>query len=276
MLGAKEFAMFCEVVEQIAPQVFDEPVIHLDEGYISAGEAEYGLHNLVQMCRGESRRSTEAQVREFFVGVKATFEEQSEMDTRPNYSQIKLRLMPLEMQPEFSMVEFPVCDAFQTLLAYDNPRTVTMFSSEAMESLPFTKAEIWDLALKNVLAEDPPEHALIQNRPTKYHLLMGDSFFVASRALAIEQLLERRADHGVIFGVPNRHTLLYHVMGDGSTPEAINRMMMMTQKHFEDGPGSITPCLIWWMNGRYETLYYGIKEFQPSAEFIEALGNCTT
>lgn len=275
VMSGRRFVDFQQVVGNVAPEILSEPVIHWDEGYIQSGEAEYGLHNLVQMCARDNARGMESRVREFLSRISAGFAEQEEMESRPNYSRIKLRLLPLDIEADTEFFSFPISDAFHTVLAYDGELCVALYSVASVDNLPFTRDELFDLGLKNVLAEELPEYQVLKNGDTKIHCLSGDSFFVASRVLALEQLLDHRPEHGVLFSVPNRHIVFYHVMGDGDPNEATAAIVHMTQKQFDRGPGSISPCLFWWKDGRYETLYYGVKEFEPSSQFLEALGTCS-
>ena len=275
VMSARRFVDFQQVVGKVAAEVLSDPFIHWDEGYIQSGEAQYGLHNLVQMCARDNTRAMESRVHDFLSRISASFAEQEEMESRPNYSQIKLRLMPSDIEADIEFLNFPISDGFQTVLAYDGASSVALYSVTSVDNLPFTRDEIFDLGLKNVLAEELPEYQVLKNGETRIHCLSGDSFFVASRALALEQLLDHRPEHGVLFSVPNRHIVFYHVMGEGDPKEAIAAIVHMTQKQFDRGPGSISPCLFWWKNGRYETLYYGVKEFEPSEAFCEALGSCS-
>ena len=57
---------------------------------------------------------------------------------------------------------------------------------------------------------------------------------------------------------------------------AVNTMLLLAQKMFVDGPGSITPELYWWRRGKLERLPVRVDaeralHFVPPDEFVKML-----
>ena len=74
----------------------------------------------------------------------------------------------------------------------------------------------------------------------------GDDFFVTSRLLFVEHLVDDIPEHGLVVAVPNRHVLLVYRIRDLRVVQAIQRLIAMVQGLYERGPGSLAPDLYWW------------------------------
>lgn len=91
------------------------------------------------------------------------------------------------------------------------------------------------------------------------HSVYGDSLFVASKALFLDQLVhqltgESLPDAGALVVVPTRHLLAYHPLADGSVAQAVNDLASYALGAYEDGPGSLSPRLYWWHRGGLTSL----------------------
>jgi hypothetical protein len=103
--------------------------------------------------------------------------------------------------------------------------------------------------------------------------MTGDSYFVASNLLLLRDFVTDDAPLGVIAAVPNRHTLLWHVIGDANSLRALDAMVVMAANLHGEGPGAITPNLYWWRDDTLRTLptretdeHY---EFVPPDDFVD-------
>ena len=107
--------------------------------------------------------------------------------------------------------------------------------------------------------------------------MAGDSFYVATRALYLGELLDG-AQHAV-FAIPNRHVLLWHPITDLSVATAMLPMYQVTLGMFRDGPGSISDQLYWWRDGDIVHLPHRMDgrraAFAPPDEFVELLNGLT-
>jgi hypothetical protein len=104
---------------------------------------------------------------------------------------------------------------------------------------------------------------------------MADHFFAASHALLLDERLPPGAEHGAVFGVPQRHAFLYAPILDLGVIQVINRMVAATSSLFDQGPGSISPSLYWWRRGSVTALlseFDGRRvAFAPPEEFVDVL-----
>ncbi|MDG5807950.1 immunity 49 family protein [Streptomyces ossamyceticus] len=87
------------------------------------------------------------------------------------------------------------------------------------------------------------------------HSVYGESHFVASKALVLEELVrsltgQQIPEAGVLVAVPTRHLLAFHLIVDHTAVDAINDLGSYALGAFEDGPGSLSPLLYWWHQGR--------------------------
>jgi hypothetical protein len=90
--------------------------------------------------------------------------------------------------------------------------------------------------------------------------VLGDSFFTASLALFLPELVHRfepGADlaRGVVFSVPYRHQLNYRVVdGPAAALDALLLIPQFTVLGFDDSPGPLSPHTYLWLDGEVTQL----------------------
>ncbi|MDK1326524.1 hypothetical protein [Arthrobacter sp. zg-Y1143] len=146
------------------------------------------------------------------------------------------------------------------MLALDLPESVAVFRHENARTFggweALRKQGMANLAgLKTELLEKvtSPENA-------SFNILMGSSFYTASRALLLPGLATEltgkqvREDFGWLMSIPSRHQLMFHVIEDDSVLAALNNMAILTARGYSDSPGQISPYVYWWNGTGYDQL----------------------
>jgi hypothetical protein len=81
--------------------------------------------------------------------------------------------------------------------------------------------------------------------------------------------------HGTLVAIPHRHMMLFHRIDTADVVFAIQRLGILAVNLDEQGPGSISPNLFWYHNGRFTNLPFEIEadtfSFRPPPEFVEML-----
>ena len=142
------------------------------------------------------------------------------------------------------------------VLALDLPDSVAVFRDEHVEScggLPALRA----VGMVN-LAREPVDHHKVVNTPegAELHAFTGNSMFVASKVLLLEDLLGdvlglTETPDGVLVALPNRHELVLHVPRDASAVHALHTLAGYTAETFAETPGPLSPYVYWWRKGTF-------------------------
>jgi len=79
------------------------------------------------------------------------------------------------------------------------------------------------------------------------HVVMGESFFTASLALHLAEVMEKLgvADtgRGVVVALPFRHQIAFHPVVGVASVEAIQQLFHLAMRNFAESPGGVTPHL---------------------------------
>jgi hypothetical protein len=214
----------------------------------------YPLVNLARWCRDAPEESWPDLVRQHFARLESA--SRGGEDAQHLLSHTRLRLLPDDALPaeatNFGYVR-PVAEELIAALALDTPESVRILDDHDVARAGLDA--LWDAARANLLAE-PVEHTRVTG-PTGavLHSVYGDSHFVASKALVLPELVRAVTgadlpEAGALVVVPTRHLLAFHPVVDGSAVDAVNDLGAYALGAYEDGPGSLTPRMYWWHQGR--------------------------
>jgi hypothetical protein len=143
--------------------------------------------------------------------------------------------------------------------------------------------ELFDVGADNLAAEwSTYEHEFLPLKTGRsLDFAYGDSFFVASQAYRLDELLSD-APHGALVVMPNRHQLCWHRITDAAgAVDAVQGLIRLAASGYEEGPGSLTPDLYWWRNGTWTVLPVtvdrkGAVQFFPPDDFVALLNEIAT
>ena len=235
-----------------------------------------GLTNLAQKCHAVPR-SEWADLVDGHLGslfrIPASLEDP---DFGEVQSQIKVRIFGEDILPPDAravLITRPVAPGLLAALAIDYPDTVASLNPEIPPKWGRTPDELFELGLSNVRAQDVPDLSVIEN--SSIRLLSGDSFFVATWVLMLEERMQPVSAHGALVIVPHRHAVLFQPIVDVSAVKAIGPLLGIADSQCRQGPGSISPSLYWWKDGHLTLLPSELKgtriQFSPPEEFNQML-----
>jgi hypothetical protein len=141
------------------------------------------------------------------------------------------------------------------LLVYDDEDSVLPLSDGLLER--FDIRAVRAAALHNLLLEPVDEHDLLTEGlrgpgdGTRLHVLFGQSYYVASKALVMRHVLstlfgDRDYPHGVLVAVPGRHLMYLHPVESPSVVPSLNTMAYLARQRYRDEPGALSPEVYWW------------------------------
>ncbi|MER6917321.1 hypothetical protein ABT354_37240 [Streptomyces sp. NPDC000594] len=263
-LSAAEGARFRSLVREAFAEHGLEVTVHTDAVTDSAGR-RFGLTNLAAILHHDERgpRGWPELVHRHVGMVLRTMEAPSALDTLP-VEQIRSQLYPRVVgadgfDPEnFRYARSPAAGLYE-IIALDLPESVMMLTDDALSplgDLPYLREQ----ALYNLRGLPVEIHETVRdNSGTRFEVIAGDSFYTASRVLALEHLVrettgEELTADGALVALPFRHRLAFHVIRDASVIRALSAMAVFAAAGYTDAPGAISPSVYWWHAGRLTRL----------------------
>jgi hypothetical protein len=257
----------------------DDGVVLLDEP--GADEpSQLGLSNLAQHCRGTHQDDWPRVIADHFTNVFQTVGR--DLDAlAADYDQVapilRVRLMPDESMGGVELPESVLRagePGYVEVLVYDFPDSTASVHRDHLAAWPVDRDGAWAQALDNLTSEPDPIRDEVASPDARFTMWYGDSFYVATRLLRLASMLPP-GTVDAIAAVPNRHTLLVHVIEDATVVESIKAMQRATVDLFRDGPGSISDRLYWWHAGTlagWRQVGEGRRaEIQPPDGLVEVL-----
>jgi hypothetical protein len=281
-MGPDEYAEFRRLTDDWLRGHVDE-FHEMEEGALelsagAGGPMMVGLTDLAQKCHLVQRAEWATLIEERLGGTiaRASSVSLQQLKFEDVQSVLKVRIYPEDYAPPDRgqmLISRPVAPGMQAAVAVDFPETVVTVHPDYLTQWGQSADELFELGLANVRAQDVPDEDVIGD--TSVHLLSGDSFFVATRILMLEEHLKPTPEYGALVIVPNRHAVLFRPIEDASIVEAVGLLLGVADAQFRQGPGSISSSLYWWKDGRLTLLPSEMKEreihFSPPDEFIEML-----
>lgn len=261
-----------------------------EEGYVrldqpDMGNSKLGLGNLAQHCAQNPPRRTKEIIKNHFDRILHNLTERLKITERyADFAEarnlIKVRLYPADLSGQEYLVKREPAFGLIAALVLDLPTEVaSVHKEDQFGKWGIAEDEVFQIALQNVKEQDPADAQTIEvSEGVKVKALIGDSFFTASHALILGDYLPPKCELGAIVAVPHRHVVAYHPIFDSAALHAINAMIPMAMGMFNEGPGSISPHLYWWQDGKLQMQPSQITEkgieFNPTEEFLyQALNN---
>lgn len=138
-------------------------------------------------------------------------------------------------------------------LVYDLPTSVHSVPAADVRRWARASSELFEIAADNVRAEpEKPtiEHVDIADAGVAFEQLLGDSFFVCSHALWLDQYHQASSERGVLVAIPSRHTVLFHPIRDASAWRAMSTLPFMAADLHSKLPGPVSSSIFWVEGGR--------------------------
>jgi hypothetical protein len=223
------------------------------------GGQQYFLHNLAAGLAGTPEADWPATAAAFaasLLDVDDVEEIGREQLERSTY----LRLQPAAISDVSTQPTAPsVVDGLVTLLAVDLPSTVVTPAEEFWE--PRGGVEEWRAIgtrnLSGLIGSDQVQLGRVSDDDYDFQVLTGDSFFTATLALLLPQVLAAYGGgsaQGVLLAVPFRHQLAWRPIDGPGVVSTLDAMVRFAVLGHADGAGPVSPHLFWVHDGRWEQL----------------------
>ncbi|MEV6109948.1 hypothetical protein AB0M28_35365 [Streptomyces sp. NPDC051940] len=259
-----EGALFRRSVREAFAEHGLEVSLYADHATDDSGR-QFGLSNLAATCHHDSRgqRVWPQLVRRHISVLLRTLDGPSALDTmRPE--QLRARIYPRIVDADLiDRANFgyarPLAPGLCEVLALDLPESVMLLGDDALTPLG-RMDDLWTRAFRNLRALPVEGHeAVEQSDGQRFHVVMGDSFFTASRVLVLDALVEQITGRplgpdGALVAMPFRHQLVFHPIEDIGVLASLGGMARYAAAGHEDAVGPVSPHLFWWRDGELTQL----------------------
>ncbi|MEV3854672.1 immunity 49 family protein [Streptomyces sp. NPDC050095] len=223
------------------------------------GGRRHPLTNLAQRCRVAPEETWPELVAAFFANLAEA--SQGGESAEELLERTVLRLVPPGAVPAGLADGFQylrgVSEGLDLALALDGPTSVRLLTDQDLARAGADA--LWAAGQRNLVRE-PMRHEEVRldGHPVLYSVY-GDSPFVSTKALVLQEVVaevtgRRMPDAGALVVVPTRHLLAFHPIVDGGAIDAVNDLATYAFRAHEDGPGSLSPRVYWWHEGRLTSL----------------------
>ncbi|MCX5263175.1 hypothetical protein [Streptomyces sp. NBC_00199] len=237
--------------------------VTVESGRVTTGSGwRFGLTNLAAVCHNDRRgpRRWPALVDQHVDRAVRSMDGPQALKALP-HEQVLTRLHPRFIPGEPRLLKAfgygpPSVPGLLEVLALDLPETVDMLTADHLADLGDLTA-LRERAFQNLRAVRVDRHERVKDRSgARFDVLMGDSYFVASLALVLDEVVRRYGKDaptpdGILVALPHRHQLAFHVIRDGDLVPSLNLMARFAAAGHEESPGALSPAVFWWHDGEF-------------------------
>ena len=258
MFERADAARFRSTVRETLAELGFEVTVLADHVTTDDGR-QWGLWNLGAACAGTAPAQWPAVVRQHFTTIMAEGDDEP-LTAEYLRAHVVTRLMEedgLRQTPDWVDRGLEWAPGVRQVVVVDTPQTVQVLPPAALEE--FGPLGPWfDRGLVNLRSQlDTEEYQLEQvtHEDASFHCLLGDSVYTASLALLLPDVVRRYAarpasEKGVLFAIPHRHQLAFHVVEDaGAALAALRVLPRFAAAGFLEGGGPVSPSVYWWHEG---------------------------
>lgn len=258
-LTTEEAAYLRELFARLWPTSEGTITLHGDYAESSSGH-QYGLYNLSRAVKLEPRQNWPQVVERHLSGLFDKADEPDALSEEQILSLVKARLIPSSYIPDTHTQHFTyryvVAAGLEAILMLDYPESATAVPDSVVNR--FDAEKLWKAGIA-ALAQEATDEAFSMNAGSGQFLIVStDSLFTASHVLDFPSFLPRfgvaEAPRGVLFAVPSRHHLVFHVVEGPSALAVASEMRGFAQMVFGDHPGEISPEVFYWSAAGYEKI----------------------
>lgn len=266
-----------------------EATVHADSVKLLDGRT-FGLHNLASQCHNSGEELWETVVAEHLGAILDRYSEvPPELTVDQIVEGVHLRLVPADAiesmhgdaRGQAYRYARDIGGGFLEVLAHREDSFVRWLRDSEVE--PIGVEELRALGRRRLLAIQPDVCEEFRGPDGLLYSMRGESGFIASKLLVLEQVLEaalphrdRRVPHGALVAVPTRHELLYAPVARDVIPNLAGLMQLAPQFHGEDR-SPLSPHVYWWRADhplhaltRFDA--FGYYDAAAGEEFMEVVG----
>jgi hypothetical protein len=282
-IGLRAFPLFMDLVvaaldRRGRPYRLEGDVVHIDG-------SRMGLHTLAQRCQGQPPDDWPEMIGRHFA-VLLDRDDDAETAVLADFDRaapiLKVRLYAEDAvgASDVALVTRPFAPGLVAALTCDFPQTVRSVHPDDAARWPVGTDQLFDIGYGNVWEQDQPEVGRVPlSDGVEVTMLAGESFFTATHVAWLDRHMDLPAD-GALVGIPHRHVVLAYPLRDASVIAAVTDLMGCLDGMHRQGPGSLTPTLLWWRDGVLTRLDAEVTDrtltFRPSPEFVAVLERIIT
>lgn len=284
----QEYHAFLSALKQYFKTKGLEPFLDYSTMIVNGGtpqEQRLGLTNVAQLCKREGEEHYPEVINLHFESMARgeAFREEFEKNAG-DYEKVKsyvgVRLYPqhyMDNLPKDVSIGRPFADDMYAMLIFDQPDVITNIKPEQAEKWGLTLEDLFATAISNTRANNPVEISSYDFGEFKIWYAQAEHFFTPNIVFDLEQRPALTGSYGALVGIPHRHAALIYPINDMEIIQAINGLIPVIHGMHREGPGSLSPSLLWYHRGNFINLPYELDEqnmrFSPPASFVELLND---
>lgn len=238
----------------------------------AANDVQFGLWNLAATCADVPRRRWPEIVRAHVDALGSPSEGERLTEERVRGG-IHERIQAIESlpNPDWFPSATRLSDVLISVPVLDTPTIVETVAEDRYDDVGGLQRwrDTGRAATRRLVDTEELEHAVI-DPSSGVHVVMGDSFFTASLALHLTELMTRLgvadAGRGVIVALPFRHQIAFHPVAGAASVGAINQLFQLAMRNFAESPGGVTPHLHLVRDGVWSRITMFDDEGRPGIE----------
>ncbi|MFN4293491.1 MAG: hypothetical protein ACK4JD_05095 [Thermoflexales bacterium] len=287
-LDAEGFRTFVALVERYFAERRIPAQVKADEGIVQAESGVFerasvlGLQNVAQSCAQVAIERWPSLIAEHFDCIFAVSDDQNalmvDVDDFDKVSErLRARLYPVDLLSQsVETIHRPGPEGTIEVIVLDLPTTVRTISRSEAKRWELEDPELFEIGRRNLQRAGSLKRTAVALHPgVEIQLYSGDPYYAASHALLLDAYLPDELPHGALVGLPRRDVLLLHLIRNIGVAEAIRSMLQAIVGMYADGPGSLSPHLYWFQQGKFITLPYELDgdalDFSPPMDFVDLL-----
>jgi hypothetical protein len=210
-----------------------------------------GMRNLRQLARQVPRDDWPALVADHVGTIITAIEEPLDLsDFSLVRGLLRSRVYPVEARTG-RLISRPFADGLIEAIVADTPTTVRTIVTDDARTWPVTLDELFAVGRDGVRADGPLECDVIDD--TGIRVLEGSTFYAATHLVWLGSYLDP-GPHGALAVAPTRSTIAACAIRKSTATVTAERLHAFARDAYEDGPGSLSPDLFWWRDGRLTLL----------------------
>jgi hypothetical protein len=283
-LTAEAYGRFIDLVRAHLQARLGEVTIQDGVATVAGSETRYGLQNLAQLCHMNDRAHWERIIEGHFEAFARSEAERRELDrVIGDYAAVRhllaVRLWGADHLPAKNPADVfhrQDLEGISSVLVFDLPSTIQPVMTEEASRWGRDLPELFQDALQNVRGSVTPDTSVQKlGENTQVILLSGESHFIATYALLLEDIPDCVGTHGALVAIPHRHALICYPIEDMQVIHAVTSLIPAVYGMHHEGPGQISPNLYWYDRGEFIHLPYKITnrklQFIPPERFVALL-----
>lgn len=286
-MDKRQYAEFIKALEAFLQshgaseyKIDDGVLLFYDEGPFGLERA--GLQNLAQVCAQNQPENYPEITFAHFESLRKSNEFFQNFDNElQDFEKVKSYLGVRLQGGEYirtlpdSIVFREIAEDLYRQLVFDLPDAVRSVHPDEAAAWPLSEDELFELAQANIRQNYPLEKQWYDHEETGFWMVAADHYFSPNIIFDMEKYEDLLGPQGALIGLPHRHGVLIHPIKTLMVLKAVSAMIRACRNMHAAGPGSITPNLFWYKDGRFTNLPYVVGkdniEFQSPDVFTDML-----